>query len=278
MKTLYLSDLDGTFLNSKGEISENSRKMLSELIDKGVMFTVATARTHATVMQMFQGINLPCPLVLMNGVTLYDPAEKHIISSKAIPTQLGNKIISEFKKRSIEPMLYFQQGDTLEIHYSELTNDYQKEYVSQRTDCTGKKFIHSPGLVPIENRKLVYIVSLDYYDNIKDVYTAVSELDDAHCMFYKDNYSDLYFLEIISKTVSKASGASEVKKLLGADRMIAFGDNLNDISLFQVADEAYAVSNAEKALKDIATGVIGSNDDDAVVKFICDRINKENNM
>ena len=87
-------------------------------------------------------------------------------------------------------------------------------------------------------------------------------------MFYKDNYSDLYFLEIISKTVSKASGALEVKEIVGADKMVAFGDNLNDIPLFEIADESYAVSNAEDKLKKIATGVIGCNDDDSVAEYI----------
>ena len=268
MKTLYLSDLDGTFLNSKGEISLKSKKIISDLTDKGVLFTVATARTHATVMKMFEDVNLSCPFVLMNGVTIYDPLKRNIISSHPIPTDLGNKILAEFLKRDIEPMLYFQQGNTLEIYYSKLTNDYQKVYVSQRTDCSGKKFIHSPGLVSIEDRKLVYIVCLDYYDNIKDIYTAVSALEDAHCMFYKDNYSDLYFLEIISKTVSKASGALQVKDMLAADRIVAFGDNLNDIPLFEIADESYAVSNAHEQLKSIATAVIGSNDEDAVAEFI----------
>ena len=273
MKTLFLSDLDGTFLNSKGEISALSRKIISELTDKGVLFTVATARTYATVTKMFEGINLPCPLVLMNGVTLFDPSENKIISSNPIPTDLGNKIIDEFRKRNIDPMLYFQKGDTLEIYYSRLTNDYQKEYVAQRTDCSGKKFIYAPDIVSIEGKNLVYIVSLDYYDNIKDVYTAVSALENAHCMFYKDNYSDMYFLEIITKTVSKASGASAVKELVGADRIVAFGDNLNDIPLFEIADEAYAVANAHDELKSVATGVIGHNDDDAVARFLLERYN-----
>jgi Cof subfamily protein (haloacid dehalogenase superfamily) len=275
MKTLFLSDLDGTFLNSKGEISDLSRKIISELTDKGLLFTVATARTYATVTKMFEGVKLPCPLVLMNGVTLFDPTENKIISSNPIPTDLGNKIIDEFRKRNIDPMLYFQQGDTLEIYYSRLTNNYQKEYVAQRTDCTGKKFIHSPDIVSIEDRNLVYIVSLDYYDNIKDVYAAVSTLENVHCMFYKDNYSDMYFLEIITKTVSKASGALAVKKLVGADKIVAFGDNLNDIPLFEIADESYAVANAQEELKSIATGLIGSNDEDAVAKFLLERYNSK---
>ncbi len=274
MKTLFLSDLDGTFLNSKGEISKRSAEIISKLTNDGVLFSVATARTYATVMKMFENIKLPCPLVLMNGVTIYDPVKKSIISSNPIPTELGNKIIKEFRDRKIEPMLYFQQGNTLEIYYTALTNDYQRKYVAQRTYCDGKKFIHSHEPVSIEGKKLVYIVSLDRYENIKDVYEAVSKLDSAHCMFYKDNYSDMYFLEIISESVSKASGAKEVKEIIGADKIIAFGDNLNDIPLFEIADECYAVSNAEEELKMIATGVIGSNDQDAVAEFILEKYSK----
>lgn len=274
MKTLFLSDLDGTFLNSAGKISERSARIISELTNNGVLFTVATARTYATVMKMFEDITLPCPLVLMNGVTIYDPIDSSIISSHPIPTESANEIINKFRNRNVEPMLYFQNGDTLEVYYSVLTNDYQKEYVAQRTDCNGKRFIHSPTPVSIENKNLVYIVCLERYENIKDIYEAVSELDSAHCMFYKDNYSDMYFLEIISKSVSKASGAKEVKELIGADRIIAFGDNLNDIPLFEAADECYAVSNAEEKLKAIATGIIGSNDEDAVAEFIFEKFIK----
>ena len=269
MKTLFLSDLDGTFLNSKGKITQRSADIINTLTKKGVMFTVATARTYATVTEMFEGIYLPCPLVLMNGVTIYDPLEKQILKSNSIPTDLGNKIVSEFRKRGVEPMLYFQQGETLDIYYAELTNDYQREYVAQRTDRNGKRFIYSPTPIKLEDKNLVYIVCLDYYDKLKDIYEAVSKFDETHCMFYKDNYvPDMYYLEIITRAVSKASGALEVKRMVGADRIVAFGDNLNDIPLFEIADECYAVEEAQDELKSIATGVIGSHNRDAVAEFL----------
>ncbi len=275
MKTLYLSDLDGTFLNSNGEISCASAEIISDLAAKGVLFTVATARTHATVMQMFSDIPLSCPLVLMNGVTIYNPIERKIISCNDIPTDLGNRILKELRDRDIYPMLYFQNGDALDIYYSRITNDYQKEYVANRTDCPGKRFIKTDSPVSIEDKKLIYIVCLERYEKLKEAYEAVEALGDAHCMFYRDNYSDMYFLEIISKAVSKGSAAKQVKELIGADRMVAFGDNLNDIPLFEAADECYAVGNAENALKEIATDVIGSNDEDAVAKYILNEYNRQ---
>ena len=273
MKTLFLSDLDGTFLNKEGKISKRSAEIIDTLTKQGVLFTVATARTYATVMEMFKDIYLPCPLVLMNGVTIYDPVGRKILVSNSIPTDLGNKIVDVFRKHGIEPMLYFQQGECLDIYYGELTNDYQRTYVQQRVDCKGKRFIYSPTPTSLEDKNLVYIVCIDFYDKIKGIYDEVSEFDNAHCMFYKDNYvPDMYYLEIITKTVSKASGALEVKKLIGADKIIAFGDNLNDIPLFEVADECYAVAEAQDELKKIATSVIGSNDEDAVAEFLLEYV------
>ena len=70
------------------------------------------------------------------------------------------------------------------------------------------------------------------------------------------------------KAASKARAAKHLKEMLGADRLVVFGDQVNDIPLFEAADEAYAVGNAVQALKDIATGVIGTNDEDAVVKWL----------
>jgi len=61
-----------------------------------------------------------------------------------------------------------------------------------------------------------------------------------------------------------------VMKQLGANRLVVFGDNNNDLPMFRIADESYAVSNAIPAVLAAATGVIGSNDDDAVARWVTD--------
>ena len=275
MKTLYITDLDGTFLNNNAQISERSADIINELTHSGVLFSVATARTYATVMEMFDGILLPCPLVLMNGVTVYDPQKNKILISNPIPEDVGNKVIKAFRKHGVEPMLYFQNKEILDIYYRDIANDYQREYVSQRVNCKTKRFIKSDSPVDISGKSLVYIVSLDKYERLKDIYDEICKIPEARCMFYKDTYTDCYFLEIISYNVSKATGAAQVKELLGVDKIIAFGDNLNDIPLFEIADECYAVSNAEDELKAIATGIIASNEEDAVAEFMLARYKSE---
>ena len=56
--------------------------------------------------------------------------------------------------------------------------------------------------------------------------------------------------------------------MLNCDKLIVFGDGKNDIDLFQIADESYAVENAVNELKDYATDIIPSNNDDGVAKWL----------
>lgn len=58
---------------------------------------------------------------------------------------------------------------------------------------------------------------------------------------------------------------------MGCDRIVVFGDSVNDISMFEIADEAYAVENAIDELKEKATSVIDSNDEDGVAKLLSER-------
>ena len=69
-------------------------------------------------------------------------------------------------------------------------------------------------------------------------------------------------------SASKSHAAAQLKAQLGCDRLVVFGDGKNDIDMFQIADESYAVENAAPELKAVATGVIGSNNDDAVAKWL----------
>ena len=54
-------------------------------------------------------------------------------------------------------------------------------------------------------------------------------------------------------------------------RVICFGDSDNDLSMFALADECYAPSNAKDAVKSVATAVIGHHDEDGIAAFLRQR-------
>ena len=80
--------------------------------------------------------------------------------------------------------------------------------------------------------------------------------------------NDKYLTNIVHSTLSKAKSLLKLKEDYVFDRLVVFGDSLNDISMFKIADESYAVSNARDELKELATQVIGYNEEDSVAHFL----------
>ena len=98
-----------------------------------------------------------------------------------------------------------------------------------------------------------------FYQKCKDHYQAILQ---------RDIYTNDPWLEILPKGTSKANAIKQVAEFYQCDHIVAFGDGMNDIEMFKMADEAYALENAVPELKAIATAVIGSNDDDSVAKWL----------
>ena len=96
----------------------------------------------------------------------------------------------------------------------------------------------------------------EYFENEFEI-TAVYNGTDA-----------LYNLEIYSDKSSKANSIKGIMHTFNFDRLISFGDNLNDIPMFEISDECYAVKNAVQELKDLSTSVIDSNFNDGVANYL----------
>ena len=74
---------------------------------------------------------------------------------------------------------------------------------------------------------------------------------------------------------TKAQGVDRLRRITGIQRIVCFGDNPNDLPMFAVADESYAVGNAKAEVKRAATGVIGSNEELGVVRYIMENAARE---
>ncbi len=83
----------------------------------------------------------------------------------------------------------------------------------------------------------------------------------------------LYWLDIHHSAASKGVAVNQLKQDLGVSRVICFGDSDNDLSMFFIADESYAPSNAKAEVQAAATAVIGHHDDDGISKFLRQRFN-----
>ena len=99
---------------------------------------------------------------------------------------------------------------------------------------------------------------------------------------FVDLKTEYYDLGLLSRnatgdqiTVDAANAARRLKELLGCERVVAFGDAINDLPMFEISDACYAVENAVEELKAAADGVIGSNENDGVAKWLLEHFASE---
>ena len=130
-KMLYVSDLDGTLLNSDALLNKDVPERLNRLIDKGLCFTVATARTYATVNSIVKDVHLTYPMILMNGVMIYDPVSKSCINAEIIERDSVEYILKGRKKFGVTGFAYALSPEiSEETLESEIVSNLEKNLKS----------------------------------------------------------------------------------------------------------------------------------------------------
>ncbi len=107
MTTLYISDLDGTLLHDNQQVSPFSASVINRAVERGLLFSLATARSLIGLgMLDLQGIHWNTPLVLMNGVMLYDMASRAILQSCEMPPDAVAAVLAACAAEGKNPFLY----------------------------------------------------------------------------------------------------------------------------------------------------------------------------
>ncbi|MBP5729464.1 MAG: HAD family hydrolase [Clostridia bacterium] len=263
-RTLYVSDLDGTLLRSDQRTSDYTNQVINSLVEKGMVFSYATARSLVTAKKVTQGLNARIPLILYNGAFILDNRTEEIIDA-AYFDETVNELLDRLFAEDIYPIVYaYIDGKEKFSFVPELASSGVKAFADSRKGDIRTNIVHDPEELRKGNK--FYITCIGDPAKLKPLYDAYK--DKYHCVYQVDIYTRDQWLEIMPKEASKANAVTRLKTLLGCDKVIAFGDGKNDTDMFEIADLSYAVANADEELKKLATAIIRSNDEDGVARFL----------
>ena len=280
--TLYVSDLDGTLLDTTANISDNSRAMLAEAIHSGAMFTVATARTPATVHPIMAGlpsaaftdtatgIRQALPAIVMTGAATWDRTLERYDTVRLIPAEYVEPILDAFGRAGLRPFTYCLSGERfLNVYHTRAMDRREETFYRERRHLQLKRFHLDQHPASPANVVLFFATGPD--TQVEHACRLLNEATPCAAAWYRDIVTpSTGLVDIYAPGVSKARAVQELAARTGARRIVVFGDNLNDLPMMRVADVAVAVGNALPAVKEEATVVTGPNTADSVARFIID--------
>lgn len=253
---LLVSDMDATLLKDDHTISEENRQAIDYFIKNGGRFTVATGRMVEAVRAYMPKLQINAPAVLHNGAKIYD---------YTTDTAVFERFIEEDRKQAIKRVYDDFSQIGLEVYSNEIVYVYRKCEETKRFLTRIYEVVYN---LPDEiwQRpwiKVLLIGKKELLDEYEPIYRA--EYDNGYAVRSGDKY-----LDVVANGVSKGKGLLAMANEIGIEpsKIIAVGDNMNDISMLEKAGISYAVENAEENVKKIADNLAPSNNDSAIAYII----------
>lgn len=274
MNHLYVSDLDGTLLRNDGTLSGNSRAALQQLLSEGVAFSVASARSVVSIRQILNGLQLSLPVIEFNGAFLSDLQSGHHEIVNSIERDVVQELYFLINRFSRSPFISTFNGKSDCLYYGKTSNEGERYYVSNRLENEDHHLQCADDLADSLVEQVVCLTVIAEVEPLSELEIAIREQYGAHVEIhlFENPYSPgWHWLTIHDRRATKDQA---LRLLIDTYDMtehdlVVFGDHMNDIKMFQIASEALAVANAHPEVKRFATQIIGPNQEDSVVEFIC---------
>lgn len=219
MKTLYVSDLDGTLLGSDSRVSQRSAELITELSARGALITVATARTPATVVPLMAHAATGVDYIVMTGAAGWNRTRGEFVDSCFIGADDSRLLLDMGAMHGVHPFVYIQspEGRTLDVYHSGKTlNRAEESFWLERRHVALKRFHLGTPVPERSTGRAMLFFAMGERGPVEALAQMVRDSTECSVSCYPDIFnSDIYNLEVLAPGVSKASAIRRVAKAEG---------------------------------------------------------------
>lgn len=285
MYRLIAVDLDGTLLNSYGEVSEENKKAITYAQQKGAIVMLTSGRPVKSVQDFANALGANQYCICGNGATVHDLQKNESMYQNAIEKKRVLELMEICEHNSIYYSIYTEEGilaKSLNFNVLYYNQENKKKTEDKRTPITIEQNLYT--YIKEDTNHIYLKFSIADENNV--IFTRTREklktikrlqiLDVEHQSrkVFKSGTEyvpiEYYYTEITNQDVHKWNGIQHVMKRLGieAENVMAIGDNINDVTMLQNAGLGVAMGNSAPYIQEIAKVVTDTNNEDGVAKAI----------
>ena len=281
MYKLVAIDLDGTLLNSSGEVSDNTKNALSRAKDYGIRVVLASGRPISSTRSTALELGTDKFIISGNGAVVYDIEKEEVLYDRFLSKEQVFRIIDVCEENSIFYNIYTEEEViTKSLNYNVLF--YHKENIKKveekRTHINVvqdmKKYIEESGkeiflkVTVCDESKLIFngiIRKLKEIDDL-DILNVEHMSRKKIKLGTEEVLVEYQYTEITNKNVNKWTAIEFLAGKLGVDssEVVAIGDNNNDKEMIENSGLGVVMGNSNPYMKEIADVIVSDNDSEGV--------------
>ncbi len=276
---LIAVDVDGTLLTSKGVISERTRGALRRAVERGVVLAVATGRRRRTAEPILAGLDLPHFLVSSQGAALWQDGD--LLAHSHLPAPNAGAALEVIRALGMTTLILGNaaQEDVIYVDGEWETNERLSAYVTRNRQHVRPFDDQTLSQDPVELILMDTMERLERLDEALTGHRAPPPSEDPpaqegptesrplwRVIFSKNQFTSGGAIEVVGPETSKAAALDTLGRRLGIvpSRMVAFGDNVNDLEMLAYAGLGVAMGNSTADAIAAADRVAPSNDEDGI--------------
>ncbi len=270
-KLLYVSDLDGTLLGPYGDFPKAWADRLNRMIERGLRFTIATARNYDSAHPLLREVNLQIPAILFNGayLTQFQTGE-NLDESNFIASGVVDELMEMTRQLGMDPFVY-TYGERHHLYYRNATNEGSRGYLKSLEGDGRLRYVEEYEFN--DGERIAGLLLIDTPAVLEPVYRSLKERfpEDLNLYFAKDIVRPrFHWLQMFHHHADKGTMLRTLASRLDTplSQVVVFGDYLNDLEMFEIAGKSIAVANALPEVQAAAHQVIGSNAEGGVLDYL----------
>ena len=285
MYKLVAVDLDGTMLNSYGEVTEKTKNAIKKCIEKGIEIVIASGRPIDSVKTIAKEIGCKNCFISANGALIYDIKKEEVIYNKYMPKQKVLEIIKICEENSIAYNVYTDKtilATSLKYNVLYYHKENLKKEENKKTNISIVKNMYEY----VQNMKEENFLKITVCDEHKSIFNSILKklreikkievLDVLHMSrkLIKQGSEEIpieyYYTEISLENVNKWDAIEFLlqKFDLKKEEVIAIGDNINDKKMIENAGLGVAMKGCTPIITNIADYITDTNENDGVEKVL----------